>query len=215
MLRRVTAQNLSDLVREAATATPDKPALLFHGETVTWAELDARVSAAARGLRALGAKPGDRVAVHLGNTPDFAVAYFGALRAGCVALPVNTGYTADELRHVLSDSGAGIVITGVSTASLVQAPKVIVTASGDWRELLSDRTSVDGVGGGEDLAVLLYTSGTSGRPKGAMLTHRALLANLDQASRIEPPVVDGDDIVLLVLPLFHVFGLNSALGLVA
>jgi long-chain acyl-CoA synthetase len=173
------------------------------------------VSAAARGLQALGARPGDRVAVHLGNTPDFAVAYFGALRAGCVALPVNTGYTADELHHVLSDSGAGIVITGVSTASLVQAPKVVVTASADWRDLLANRTPLDSVGGGEDLAVLLYTSGTSGRPKGAMLTHRALLANLDQASRIDPPVVTEDDIVLLVLPLFHVFGLNAALGLVA
>jgi long-chain acyl-CoA synthetase len=211
----VTASNLSALVREAATATPDKPALHFHGETVTWGELESRVSAAARGLQALGARPGDRVAVHLGNTPDFVVAYFGALRAGCVALPVNTGYTADELAHVLTDSGASIVVTGVSTASLVQAETVVVTASAQWRALLSDRTPLDPVGGGEDLAVLLYTSGTSGRPKGAMLTHRALLANLDQTSRISPPVVAQDDVVLLVLPLFHVFGLNGALGAVA
>ncbi|MDX6220176.1 MAG: long-chain acyl-CoA synthetase [Frankiales bacterium] len=215
MLRRVTAHNLSDLVHDAATATPEKPALLFHGETVTWAELDARVSAAARGLQALGAAAGDRVAVHLGNTPDFAVAYFGALRAGCVALPINTGYTADELAYVLSDSAASVVITSVGTASLVTAPTVVVTASAEWRQLLSDRTPLDSTGGGEDLAVLLYTSGTSGRPRGAMLTHRALLANLEQTSRIDPPVVTADDIVLLVLPLFHVFGLNAALGSVA
>ncbi|MCU1623672.1 MAG: long-chain fatty-acid-CoA ligase [Frankiales bacterium] len=215
MLRRVPAQNLSDLVRDAAAATPDKAALLFHGETLTWAELDARVSAAARGLQALGAAPGDRVAIHLGNTPDFAVAYFGSLRAGCVALPVNTSYTADEVGHVLSDSGASIVLTGVATASLVSAPTVVVTASQQWRQLLADRTAMASVGGGEDLAVLLYTSGTSGRPKGAMLTHRALLANLEQAAQIDPPVVASDDIVLLVLPLFHVFGLNAALGSVA
>jgi long-chain acyl-CoA synthetase len=215
MLRRVPAQNLSDLVRDAAAATPDKPALLFHGETLTWAELDARVSAAARGLQALGAAPGDRVAIHLGNTPDFAVAYFGALRAGCVALPVNTSYTADELAHILADSGASIVLTGVATASLVTAPTVVVTASPEWRQLLADRTASASVGGGEDLAVLLYTSGTSGRPKGAMLTHRALLANLEQAAQIDPPVVASDDVVLLVLPLFHVFGLNAALGSVA
>ena len=215
MLRGVTASNLSDLVRAAATATPDKAALLFHGETVTWAELDARVSAAARGLAALGARPGDRVAIHLGNTPDFAVAYFGTLRAGCVALPVNTGYTAGEIAHVLTDSGATIVITSVATAGLVQAPTVVVTASAEWRALLADRTPADSVGGGEDLAVLLYTSGTSGRPKGAMLTHRALLANLSQTSQIDPPVMADDDVVLLVLPLFHVFGLNGALGAVA
>jgi long-chain acyl-CoA synthetase len=215
MLRRVTAHNLSDLVREASTAAPDKPALLFHGETVSWAELDARVSAAARGLQALGARPGDRVGVHLGNTPDFAVAYFGALRAGCVALPINTGYTADELGHVISDSGTSIVVTGVSTASLVKAPTVVVTASSEWRQLLSDRTALEAQGGGEDLAVLLYTSGTSGRPKGAMLTHRALLANIEQTARISPPVMADDDVVLLVLPLFHVFGLNAALGSVA
>ncbi len=214
MLRRVTASNLADLVSEAAAATPDKPALLFHGETLTWAELDARVSAAARGLRSLGAEPGDRVAIHLGNTPDFAVAYFGALRAGCVALPVNTGYTADELDHVFADSGTTIVITSVATASLVSAPTVVVTASAEWRALLADRAPVESVGGGEDLAVLLYTSGTSGRPKGAMLTHRALLANLAQTSEIDPPVMAGDDVVLLVLPLFHVFGLNAALGAV-
>jgi len=211
----VSASNVSDLVRAAAAATPDKAALLYHGETVTWAELETRVSACARGLAALGARPGDRVAIHLGNTPDFVVAYFGALRAGCVALPVNTGYTADELAHVIGDSGAAIVITGVSTASLVQAPTVVVTASADWRALLSDRTPAESVGGGEDLAVLLYTSGTSGRPKGAMLTHRALLANLAQSSQIDPPVVADDDVVLLVLPLFHVFGLNAALGAVA
>ena len=215
MLRRVTAQNLSDLVREAATRTPDKAALLFHGETLSWAEVDARVSAAARGFAALGAKPGDRVGVHLGNTPDFVVAYFGALRAGCVALPINTAYTADELAYVISDSGATVVVTGVSTAGLVQAPTVVVTASAEWRQLLSDRTPAESTGGGEDLAVLLYTSGTSGRPKGAMLTHRALLANVEQTSRIDPPVMAEDDIVLLVLPLFHVFGLNAALGSVA
>jgi long-chain acyl-CoA synthetase len=69
--------------------------------------------------------------------------------------------------------------------------------------------------GSEDLAVLLYTSGTTGRPKGAMLSHRALLANLEQLSRIEPAVVAGDDVVLLVLPLFHVYGLNAGLGMTA
>ena len=214
-----TTGNLADLVRDAAATAPDKAALLFHGDTVTWAELDRRVSAAARGLLALGAVPGDRVAIHLGNTPEFPVVYFGALRAGLVALPVNSGYTPDEIAHVLGDSGATVVVTASPTADAVAASgtaaTVVVTGSPAWDELLSDASELAATGAGEDLAVLLYTSGTSGRPKGAMLTHRALLANLEQTSRIDPPVVAADDVVLLVLPLFHVFGLNAALGSVA
>lgn len=215
-----TSGNLADLVREAAAATPDKAALVFHHEVTTWGRLDALVSAAARGLAGLGLEAGDRVAVHLGNTPDFPVVYFGALRAGLVALPVNTGYTAAELSHVLADSGARAIVTGPATAATVQAvadgpEHVVVTGTSSYQALLVDETAVDSVGAGEDLAVLLYTSGTSGRPKGAMLTHRALLSNLEQSARIDPPVVSHDDVVLLVLPLFHVFGLNAVLGAVA
>jgi long-chain acyl-CoA synthetase len=91
------------------------------------------------------------------------------------------------------------------------------TAGTSWHELLEAAVGAQPPtsGAGEDLAVLLYTSGTSGRPKGAMLPHRALLANLEQTARIEPPVMAPDDVVLLVLPLFHVYGLNAALGAVA
>jgi long-chain acyl-CoA synthetase len=216
MLARVTG-NLADLVRAAAQAHPEKPALVFHGAVTTWAELDGRADAAARGLRALGLAPGDRVAIHLGNTPDFVAAYFGALRGGLVALPVNTGYTAPELAHVLGDSAAAAIVTspeGVGTVRVVEGgpAHVVVTGEQSWADLLADGSPYDAVGGGEDLAVLLYTSGTSGRAKGAMLTHRALAANLEQTSSIEPPVVTADDVVLLVLPLFHVYGLNGALG---
>jgi long-chain acyl-CoA synthetase len=224
MLRPVTARttgNLADLVADAAAKAPDKTALIFHGDTTTWGQLDAQVSAAARGLRALGLEPGDRVAVHLGNTPDFPVTYFGALRAGLVALPVNTGYTAAELTHVLSDSGAAAVVTGRATAAAMQEAAtasgvpVVVVGSEEHDALLSDDAPFAAVGGGEDLAVVLYRSGTSGRPKGAMLTHRALLSNLEQTASIDPPVGSSDDVVLLVLPLFHIFGLNAALGGVA
>jgi long-chain acyl-CoA synthetase len=81
--------------------------------------------------------------------------------------------------------------------------------------LLVPARPVPAAAAGEDLAVVLYTSGTSGRPRGAMLTHRALLANLEQTAAIDPPVVSQDDVVLLVLPLFHVYGLNGGLGAVA
>ncbi|HUR14411.1 MAG TPA: AMP-binding protein [Mycobacteriales bacterium] len=212
--------NLADLVRAAAAAHPDKPALRFHGQTTTWAELDSAADGVAHGLAGLGLDRGDRVALHLGNTPDFPAAYFGTLRAGLVALPVNPGYTVPELTHVLGDSGARAVVTTSDGAAAVRAvtggpDHVLVTGEDSWADLLTDSSPYDVVGGGEDLAVLLYTSGTSGRPKGAMLTHRALLANLEQTSAIDPQVVSADDVVLLVLPLFHVYGLNAALGMVA
>ena len=213
-----TSGNLADLVRDAAAEHPDKAALVFHGSPTSWSQLDSQVSAAARGLLGLGLSAGDRVAIHLGNTPEFAVIYFGALRAGLVALPVNTAYTPNELGHVFTDSGAGVVVTAATTADAVTSAAtvpVIVAGASSYSDLLGDPSPIESVGAGEDLAVLLYTSGTSGRPKGAMLSHRALLANLEQSSRIDPPALTTDDIVLLVLPLFHVFGLNSALGSIA
>jgi len=224
--------NLAGLVRAAARARPGGPALLFRSERITWAELDARVDRAAAALLGLGLDPGDRVALQLGNTPHFAVGYFGTLRAGLVSVPLNTGYTGRELQHVLADSGAKALITSDTGAALATAAKdtlprlehMIIAEGGrpgdalpHFDDLLAgvSGSSVRDVGGGEDLAVLIYTSGTSGAPKGAMLSHRALLANLEQVSRIEPPVLGRDDVLLLVLPLFHVYGLNPGLGMLA
>ncbi|WP_174536480.1 AMP-binding protein [Micromonospora chalcea] len=216
-----SAPNLADRVRRAATERGDRAALRWRERTLTWSELDDAVTATARALLAdapPAAGPGHppRVAVAFGNTPDFVVTYLAALRAGLVAVPVNPALTARELRHVLTDSGATV---------LVGAPEV--TARVDRAEmpgLIAVHTAppVRGDAGpdefparaGDDLAVLLYTSGTEGRPKGAMLSHRALAVNHDQTDRIEPPVVGPDDVVLLALPLFHAYGLNTVLGAV-
>jgi long-chain acyl-CoA synthetase len=221
---------VADLVRGAAARAGDKTAFLFRDRTLTWAEVDGHVDAVAAGLSGLGAAPGDRVAIQLGNTPDFPIVYFGALRAGLVAVPVNTGYTREEVAHCLRDSGAAVLVTnrsgaavGLDLARELDSLRAVVVA--DVETAPAGATSlddlgvpvgpVDAVGGGEDLAVLIYTSGTSGRPKGAMLSHRALLANLDQCARIDPPAIAADDVVLLVLPLFHIYGLNAGLGPVA
>jgi long-chain acyl-CoA synthetase len=230
--------NLADLVRDAAQCVPDRAALVFRGSVTSWRELDTAVDRAAAGLLALGLEPGDRVGLRLGNVPDFPVTYFGALRAGLVAVPLNPTYTRAELEHVLGDSGARAVVvhrsdadTGLALAGQLAALEHVVVAGTD--DAPAGCTTLDDVlsrgaaagpdgsagrsaaAGGEDLAVVLYTSGTSGRPKGAMLPHRALLANLEQGARIHPPVVTPDDVLLLVLPLFHVYGLNSGLGAVA
>jgi len=225
-------RNLADLVRTSAERSPGKAALLFRGERTTWAELDSLVDRAAAGLLSLGVAPADRIGICLGNTPDFVAVYFGVLRAGLVAVPLNPGYTAEELGIALGDSGAralavssGQAGTAMDLAGKLDRLDHVVVADADTcppgavalDELLAGDPSAgqQDRAGGEDLAVVLYTSGTSGRPRGAMLTHRALLANLDQTAQIEPPVVQPDDVVLLVLPLFHVYGLNAGLGAVA
>ncbi len=226
------ADNLADLVRSAARAQPDSTALIFRDERITWAALDARVDQVATGLLALGLSPGDRVGLQLGNTPDFPAVYFGTLRAGLVCVPLNTGYPGRELCSLLADSGASaLVATEVGAALALAAGEelpalahVIIADGGtapagaqSLEAVLAGAAQAASPGnrGGEDLAVLIYTSGTSGTPKGAMLSHRALLANLEQLSGIDPPVLRPDDVVLLVLPLFHIYGLNPGLGMTA
>jgi long-chain acyl-CoA synthetase len=211
-------RNLADTVRRAAQRGADRTALVWQSQSITWSELDSGVDALARGLQALGlpgsARHPARVALALPNVPQFAQAYFAVLRAGLAAVPVNPAYTARELTHVLTDSGA---------AALIGTPEVLAAVGDagpehrftDLSALARSGPAVPPTTGGEDLAVLLYTSGTEGSPKGAMLSHRALLANHAQLARIEPPPVGPDDVVLLVLPLFHAFGLNTGLGSVA
>jgi long-chain acyl-CoA synthetase len=222
-------RNLADLVRDAAGRSPDKAAFIAGGERLTWREVDTAVDRTAAGLLGLGLRPGDRVGLQLGNTVEFPVVYFGVLRAGLVAVPLNTGYTAAELAHTLGDSGARALVVPRAEAAVAEG---LVAELADLEHVvLADGTGagslaalqergaptgpVESGRSGEDLAVVLYTSGTSGRPKGAMLPHRALLANLEQGALIDPPVVGEDDVLLLVLPLFHVYGLNAGLGAVA
>ncbi|MFL6127616.1 MAG: AMP-binding protein [Mycobacteriales bacterium] len=225
---------VADLVHRAAGVDPDHLALVHDGSRLTWAELDDRVDRAAAALPGLGLQPGDRVVLQLGNTPDFPTVYCGALRAGLVAVPANTGYTGPELAHLLADSGARALVTSsvqvISAADRLRADapalEHVLVAAPSGPEgtlplpgLLADATP-DPAGrhqpeSPEDLAVLLYTSGTSGRPRGAMLSHRALLANLGQCGEIRPAVVTGTDVVLLAIPLFHAYGLNPGFGMVA
>ena len=216
--------NLSQLVAAAAERTPEKAALIHGTRSTTWAELERDVAAFAAAMTARGLDAGDRVALLLGNVPEFVVAYFGSLRAGLVAVPVSTALTAPELAGVLEESGARAAICSRTAAELVASVRGglgdlqhVVVADQSFDEFVAsgrDELTVS-AGGGEDLAVLLFTSGTSGRPRGAMLTHRALLANLDQCAQISPAPVQSDDVVLAALPFAHVYGLNATLGMVA
>ena len=234
--------SISDLVRRGAQHHPDRVALIDGATRLTWADLNSAVTRAALALGAGGLATGDRVALQLGTSIDFVVLYLGASRAALVVVPVNPAYTVPELAHVLSDSGARLLITSnVDAADAADGaegadgtegadgsdrpvPEVIVAsaAAPEGRRTLADLLAgaAEGAAGddprrdrsGDEIAVLLYTSGTSGRPRGAMLSARALLANLVQGAAVDPPMVTPDDIVFVPLPLFHVFGLNAGLG---
>jgi long-chain acyl-CoA synthetase len=189
----------SDLVRHRASERPGATALVDATTRLSWAELDAQVNRAAAALRAAGPAPGDRVALSLGTCTDFAVLYLGALRAGLIAVPLNPAYTGTELAHVTADCGAALHLDATAGRALLAA----APAAEDPR---ADRT-------GESAAVLLYTSGTDGRTRGAILSVRALMANLDQLAGIEPALLTGTDVLYVPLPLSHVFGLNAGLGM--
>ena len=207
---------------------------------LTWAELDGRVDAVAAGLSGRGLRVGQRVGLCAANGIDFVVCYLAALMCGLLAVPINPRSATGEVVRVLADSRCRLVVADAATAPTVRAavgglvdalaassesvraatpvPQLVVTAGpvlpGDrlLEELASAGGRVASPVDPESLAVLLHTSGTSGRPRAAMLTHRALLANVAQLAAIEPPVLGPDDVVLGLLPLFHVYGLNAVLG---
>jgi long-chain acyl-CoA synthetase len=189
----------SDLLRRAAAATPDRLALVDGDLRLSYADLDRRASSAALALLGIGLTPGARVGLQLRTGAPFVLLYLGALRAGLVAVPVNPAYTAPEVAHLLADSGAATCLDEAAAAELLAAAPT-------GTDPQADRS-------GEALAVLLYTSGTSGRTKGAMLSARALLANLDQLAAVTPPLLSADDVLFVPLPLTHIFGLNAGLGM--
>ncbi|MCW2773959.1 MAG: AMP-dependent synthetase and ligase [Nocardioides sp.] len=221
-------RDVAELVSEAAADHPDRLALVeAGGRSLTWAQLDDEVGRIATGLGAAGIVGGHRVLIAVGNRIEFVTTYLGVLRAQAVAVPVNPRSTPGELGRMVEDSGARMVVTDADTVVAVrealesqEAPPRIVAIGATLRpgERSYDQLRamparpVPPLQDPEKLAALLYTSGTSGLPRAAMLTHRALLANIEQVARVEPPMMHGDDVVLGVLPLFHVYGLNAVLG---
>ncbi|MCB0893900.1 MAG: AMP-binding protein [Nocardioides sp.] len=215
-------RDVAELASAAAAEEPDRVAVVeAAGRRLTWAELDDEVGRVATGLGLAGVVGAQRVLVAIGNRLEFVTTYLGVLRAQAVAVPVNPRSTVDELARMLEDSGSRIAVADADTAAAVRAaaatlpgpPRVVVVGEPSYDELrAAPGRPVPLLQDPEKLAALLYTSGTSGRPRAAMLTHRALLANVDQVAQVEPPMIRGDDVVLAVLPMFHVYGLNAVLG---
>ena len=204
--------NLADLVARHAEAQPGAIAvvqMLPLRRTISWAELDRRIDAVAAGLSAHGLVAGHRIAIMGPNSIEFVLAYFATLRAGYVAVPINPQSTTSELRAMINDCGARVLFTAAAQP-LEGAHQIELTPQGLDELSNAAAEPVSSPRDPEALAVLLYTAGTSGEPKAAMLSHRALLNHLDSVASFE--ILDRESVVLAMLPLFHVFGLNAVLG---
>jgi long-chain acyl-CoA synthetase len=232
------AVNLARSLADTAARLPAKTAYVFQTADATYGQLHERVRKAAGALRQLGLRSsegpredgaGDRVALLLTNSPQFIEAFYGALHAGLVAVPLNVMYTAEEVCHILVDSGARAIVVGEPLFPVVDALRgrlpelehVIVAGAAEapegttlWRDVVDGADPIDMAEVDEHaIAVLQYTSGTTGEPKGAMLTHANLLANQRQMSQTRLKIEERD-IVLCVLPLFHIYALNVAMAFV-
>jgi long-chain acyl-CoA synthetase len=218
---------LAELLPVAAAEHGDAVALVAGKRRITFRELEERVRRATASLQELGVEPGDRVALVAGNTPAFVEALQGTLRAGAVAAPLNVMSTPEELGAMLADAEARVVVVDRAYLPSVLAVRdrlasleqVLVTGGRAPRRTLSFDRLVRRAGDPSDvpvdpdnLAVLAYTAGTTGHPKGALLTHGNLTASLDQIFQVPALRETESDVVLSALPLFHIFGLNAVLG---
>jgi long-chain acyl-CoA synthetase len=206
----VRAMNLATLLTNSARRDPRAEALRRGSRRVAYAELDGAAARVAERLADAGVRPGDRVALMLPNVPELVAAYYGALRAGAIAVPLDVDLERDELRYALADSGASVLIAwrGLSRADGVAAWHVAPGSFFDDGPPVGDPVER----AGDDTAVLVYTSGTTGRPKGAELTHANLAGNARVTARLFG--LQAGDAVLAALPLAHTFGQTCTLNAV-
>jgi long-chain acyl-CoA synthetase len=210
--------NLALDLREAAQMYPDRPAIRLDDETLSYAELDELSARAAGWLRERGVRPGDPVGIMTPNVPHFPVFYYGVLRAGGAVVPMNPLLKAREVAHYLGDSGARLVLAWESAASAAAAGAATaaaeaITIGGTTLTEIAAAPRLAEVArrADEDTAVILYTSGTTGTPKGAELTHANMHRNasVTAASLL---ALGPDDVVMGCLPLFHSFGQTCGLN---
>ncbi|MEL4026081.1 fatty acid--CoA ligase family protein [Lysinibacillus endophyticus] len=227
--------NLVERVRQTAIEQPGKVAYHFLGRDTSYGEFEQQVSLFASALQDLGVEKGDHVAILLGNSPHFLISLYATMRIGATAIPVNPMYTPDEISYIIKNGDVKLVIAldmllplvDLGVKAFPQVDKYIICetmpdikeklaslsdAAKDkvqlFSKLLSSTTTiVDPMPlNDEDVAIILYTSGTTGYPKGAMLTHRNLYSNARDVS--EYLTINTDDRVIATLPVFHVFALT-------
>ncbi|HJQ35852.1 MAG TPA: long-chain fatty acid--CoA ligase [Thermoanaerobaculia bacterium] len=211
---------LTDILRMAAADVPDKPAVAFFGQQLTFAQIKERADKFATALARTGVVQGDRVGVMLPNCPQYIVAVFGILRVGAIVVNINPLYTPREVRVVAEDSGMKALIVLdllVPQTDGTNIPKIVTSfvAPASFEEMIANvetpqlpRVHIDA----DDVAVLQYTGGTTGTPKGAMLTHYNIFANVVQSTTLHVPSLRrGEERYLLVIPFFHIYGFTVGL----
>jgi len=211
--------SIATILAESAVRHADRTAVVLGELKLTYAQLWAHSLQYAAVLREKGVGPGDKVALLLPNTPHFPLAYFGTLALGAVAVPVHALLKSEEIEYVLRDSGAKALVCaapllgeGAKGAELAGVPVLAVMDGGDASleridTMALSATPIEAIvqTEAEDTAVILYTSGTTGTPKGAEITHLNVTMNV-VASAVHSFDITEDDVVLGCLPLFHTFG---------
>jgi len=211
--------SLAQLLTDAAAKFPDRPALKLDDTVLNYAFLNEAATRVAGLLKGRGIEPGDRVGIMLPNVPYFAAAYYGILRAGGIVVPMNVLLRGREVGFYLSDSGAKLLFAwhGFAEAATEGAEhagaELILVEPGKFEELVlaAPRAEENEPRAGDDTAVLLYTSGTTGTPKGAELTHDNLRLNCTTTASTLIGVSE-QDVILGALPLFHSFGQTCGLN---
>jgi long-chain acyl-CoA synthetase len=217
-------KNLCSVLEENLEVRPDKTAMLWKDGRDTYAEVDAKASAIARSLMARGLKPGDRVGIHLANIPEFVYAYFGILKAGGQVVPINVMLKAGELSWLGTDSQLVFIVSQEPFISeLAEASNKIGSLRevfclapcpdgySPYESLLEDsRDHLPSHAGPDEVAVIFYTSGTTGHPKGAMLTHWGLCSNA--LATAETYEYAADDVIVFGMPMFHSSGQTNVMN---
>jgi acyl-CoA synthetase (AMP-forming)/AMP-acid ligase II len=217
--------SLADFVLAGAARRGGKPAIIdgATGQVLSYAELATSVRRVAAGLAARGVAKGDVLALCSPNCPEFAVAYYAAVTAGAVVTTINPLAPPGEIARQLLQSGARWLVTtadvfdraGREAATRAQVRETFVFGAGAGATAFASLAGQGHVGHppavtADDLAFLPFSSGTTGLPKGVMLTHRSLVASLCQTRAVHR--VRDDEVVLAVLPLFHIAGLQISCG---
>ena len=210
---------LSELLKNRAEQYPDKTFLFFQDQEISYRTLDETTLQIAHGLAGLGVKKGDNVCILLPNCPEFLYAFWGILKTGAVAVPINFNLKGDEIKYILNNSGAAALITTPFFHEIIRqirsdCPRLshlILTGSPSDKGVISfDQLMQSPIQSkqialeGSDPAAIIYTSGTTGYPKGVVLTHRNYLFDTEQFVRVTQ--MTEQDRFLCILPLFHVNG---------
>jgi len=204
----------SQCLRDRARERPNDIAVVDGDVTLSWSQLDAIADGIASGLSAEGIRPGDRVVSLLENRAELIGLAVAAQRIGAVLAPLNPIVTEFEVTARCAAISPAVIVVEAATANEARGAGVplLNLDSGDWRDLVRASGLTEDQPADEATAQLLFSAGTNGDPRAAMLSYRAIGANLEQLAALPEPVLTSADRVLVVLPLFHAYALNAVVG---